>query len=384
MEECSVLYVDDDPDNLVVFRSNFEDEFKVFTSRSGEEALRLLEREKVAVLLTDQRMPRMTGVQLCELVRKLYPNVRRILITAYADQTTAIEAINRGGVHAFQRKPWRHDELASLLQQQIEPVRLQRTVSALRLALAQRNRQSGLSSTQRQILHDLGGGLQRLRLNSALLERAANDDTPESRARLPELTRRILRSLDHVASLHAQLGALGTRHQQLHPQRLSMCELLEAVRELSGVDFTRVARFQVQCPPSLTVFADRVAVTRILMNLVSNAVEAIESAGIPDGEITLQASACGEDTIWIDVTDTGPGIAPEDRDRLFEAPFTTRKDAGGSGLGLSAARDLALHSRGNLQLNPPGPRIGASFRLVLPAHPAAAELGGGEERSSLP
>ena len=93
-----VLYVDDERANLLVFRHNFSDQFTVLTADNGKEALEILRRENVAVLLTDQRMPSMTGVELAEKVQAAHPEVVRMIVTAYADVHAAIEAINRGQV----------------------------------------------------------------------------------------------------------------------------------------------------------------------------------------------------------------------------------------------------------------------------------------------
>src|SRR5688572_20246096 len=95
-----ILYVDDDRSTLVVFEAAFGDELEVLTAASGAEALELLARHRdVALLLTDQRMPGMTGTQLAETVHREYPDVVRFLITAYSDLAAAVDAINLGQVH---------------------------------------------------------------------------------------------------------------------------------------------------------------------------------------------------------------------------------------------------------------------------------------------
>src|SRR5689334_24482036 len=96
-----VLFVDDEPQNLVVFRYAMEDHFTVLTAQSGAEALQLLQRHQIAVLLADQRMPAMSGVELCARARELQPDAVRIIITAYADIHAAIDAINQGQVSRY-------------------------------------------------------------------------------------------------------------------------------------------------------------------------------------------------------------------------------------------------------------------------------------------
>jgi CheY-like chemotaxis protein len=90
-----VLFVDDDESNRVIFQANFGDDFNIILAKDGHEALKLLYDISPAVLVTDQRMPGMTGVELAEIVRRDKPEVVRMIITAYADIQAAIDAINR-------------------------------------------------------------------------------------------------------------------------------------------------------------------------------------------------------------------------------------------------------------------------------------------------
>src|SRR5688500_14015445 len=93
-----ILFVDDEPQNLVVFRYAMEESFTVLTAQTGVEALQIMQRQQIAVLLADQRMPEMNGVELCARAREVQPEAVRIIITAYADIHAAIDAINKGQV----------------------------------------------------------------------------------------------------------------------------------------------------------------------------------------------------------------------------------------------------------------------------------------------
>ena len=112
-----VLYVDDEPGNLLPFTLQFRDEFEIMTAANGHEAMEVLAAAPVAVLLTDHRMPEITGVDLCEQVRDRWPHVLRILVTAYSDQQVAIDAINRGGVLRYITKPWNVESERQILSE---------------------------------------------------------------------------------------------------------------------------------------------------------------------------------------------------------------------------------------------------------------------------
>jgi signal transduction histidine kinase len=367
--EFPILYVDDDADNLIVFRSNFFPEFDVLTASSAGEALRLLERNRVSILITDQRMPGMTGVELCEQVRREHPWVRRVLLTAYGELRTAIDAINRGGVHSFLAKPWDKEVLRQTLYAQVEPLRLQREVAALRRALADGSPTRELSESRQRFLHDFGGLLQRLDLRSRKLERELEAADAEGLAQAQASTREVRQVVELLVQLHARFGALGVRAQTAEPERLRLLDVLRTVRELSGIEHGAVARFHLRCPEQVHVWMDRLCLVRVLLNLTANALEAIERAAQTDGEITIDVSEVGEQ-IQLDVSDNGPGIPPSLRSRIFDDHFTTRQASGGSGIGLSSARELAESCGGSLAL---GESVrGASFRLLLPAAPRAA------------
>ena len=111
----TILYVDDDDSNLVVFQAACGREFEVLTANSGVQAMDIMRSQGVALLIADQRMPGMSGVEVLERVRNDYPDVVRILITAYSDFQEATAAINRGQIHRFLKKPWVIDELRANL-----------------------------------------------------------------------------------------------------------------------------------------------------------------------------------------------------------------------------------------------------------------------------
>jgi putative nucleotidyltransferase with HDIG domain len=131
--QAKVLFVDDEQGNLRVFKMSFRRDFQVLTASSGAEALELFKEHRVAVVLTDQRMPTMTGIELLKIVRQRYPLTIRVLITGYADLQVVIDAINSGEVYRYCRKPWNYAELRNTIRSCIETHLLQsRTEDLLR------------------------------------------------------------------------------------------------------------------------------------------------------------------------------------------------------------------------------------------------------------
>src|SRR5512138_767244 len=121
-----ILVVDDEQDNLDAFRFNFRKSFDILTASGGAEALQILADREVAVVVTDQRMPRMTGVELLREVRQRQPECVGIILTAFTDVDVLIEAINLGQVYRYITKPWDAKEVRGILQYAIERYHLTR------------------------------------------------------------------------------------------------------------------------------------------------------------------------------------------------------------------------------------------------------------------
>ncbi len=113
---CSVLVVDDEPYILTTLAALLKPEFQVYTADSGESAQACFAQHEIHVVLSDQRMPKMSGVQLLEWVRQNYPKTIRLLFTGFAELEDAVEAINRGKIFSFLLKPWRPDELLETMR----------------------------------------------------------------------------------------------------------------------------------------------------------------------------------------------------------------------------------------------------------------------------
>ena len=132
-----ILVVDDEQDNLDAFRFNFKKTFDILTASGGAEALGILESKEVAVVITDQRMPKMTGVELLREVRNRQPEAVGIILTAFTDVDVLVEAINLGQVYRYITKPWDAKEVRGVLQYAIERFHLQRENKKLAAQLAE-------------------------------------------------------------------------------------------------------------------------------------------------------------------------------------------------------------------------------------------------------
>jgi len=119
-EPASILYVDDLRTNLVLFQATFENDFNIILADSAMKALEILKEQEIQVLVTDQRMPDMTGTELLEIVAVEYPEIRRFLLTAFTDFETVVEAVNKGHIHGYINKPLQADEVRIAIKNSLE------------------------------------------------------------------------------------------------------------------------------------------------------------------------------------------------------------------------------------------------------------------------
>jgi FixJ family two-component response regulator len=138
--EHTVLFVDDEPSILSALRRLCRrEEFQVAVAGSGPEALALLERTPAQVILSDYRMPGMTGVEFLARAKEIVPGSIRIILSGFADTQAVVEAINKGEVYRFLAKPWDDHELLATIQQGLEHHDLREQNELLQLCLRQQN-----------------------------------------------------------------------------------------------------------------------------------------------------------------------------------------------------------------------------------------------------
>jgi response regulator RpfG family c-di-GMP phosphodiesterase len=120
-KKINILYVDDEENNLFSFKATFRLKYNVFTAISGNDAIAILrEHPEIEIIITDQKMPNMTGVEFLETIIPEFPDPMRILLTGYADLTATIDAVNKGKIFHYLNKPWKEEELDATIQSAYE------------------------------------------------------------------------------------------------------------------------------------------------------------------------------------------------------------------------------------------------------------------------
>jgi two-component system, NtrC family, sensor kinase len=371
-----VLFVDDDEDNLLVCQAVCGDEFDVLTASGGAEALALMRSHEVAVVVTDQRMPFMSGVELLEHVRREFPDAVRVLVTAYSDAQDAIDAINRSRVRRYLRKPWEPGELKAELQDGLERYSTQRRIKELERRLIQTERVYALGIVAAGIGHELRNPISWIATN---LSHSLTELTDLQRAIELGEAARAAAKLDEIRAA-LQDASVGTERviEIVSAIQLSMVrpaseselvDLEEVVRlalRLVEGELRRAAHVDLVVEKNARVSGSRTQLSQIVVNLLVNAVHAVSKTPLDRAVISITIGA-DDSHARLEIADTGPGVPEQDHDRIFD-PFFTTKPGVGTGLGLAISRKIALDLGGTLEVGR-HPRLGgAVFRLRLPAH----------------
>jgi signal transduction histidine kinase len=380
-----VLLVDDEELNLRVLRGFLEDDWRIHEASSGAEALYIAEKVPLDVVVADQRMPGMSGVEMLTELRRRRFDVAGIILTAYADMPSMESAINRANVFRFMRKPFEPPDVVQAVQQASADVVHRRTIAKLVELLARRGDElrrslDELQAQQQMLLHlerlgtigKLAAGVTHDLRSLMVAFRAAEWEM--QKATIPQGLREIVTL--GLAGAENMVHTLGTLQEFSRTGKVEL--VLEpvdpavvvhdalAIAKMDGVFKLHVVTSDV-APGLPAVRGDRQKLTQVLVNLVRNALHATS----PGQKVRVAAERRG-DGVVLSVEDEGPGVAPEIRDRLFQ-PFSSTKGDQGYGLGLYMARLIVMSHRGKIELVD-RPR-GARFEVVLPAMadaPAAA------------
>lgn len=366
-----VLYVDDELPNRIVFDQSFNDEFAVRVVDGPEAALAFLAESgnDVAVVVTDMRMPTMTGDQLLRRVKERWPQTIRIVLTAYNNVEPILAAINEGLVARYLVKPWDRDELAQVLRWAVEAWSFGRESQALQRRLLETERLATLGSMAGAVIHDLSQPLAGLAFNSQhLLELSRATEalrrflegkaTPQDHNVVEELADDLADVAKDIASGTSHLREVcGGLRQFLRSAPATgerpSCAPMPVIRNaiVTCEDIAVVARGTIRYEGPVELPAVRMTSTelaQVLINIVANAAQALVAGNVSDGAVTIRASVDPE-RVTFSVRDNGVGIPPEVLSKIGTPFFTTRAE--GTGLGVAQCQRLVGKAGGMFRVD---------------------------------
>lgn len=354
-EKISVLYIDDESNNLLSFQASFRRKYKVFIANSPAEGMGILNKENIHVIVADQRMPQTTGVEFFQIVRKAHPHPVRILLTGYAEAEAIIDAINKGEIYRYVKKPWDEFELQNAIQNAYEIFvtrdKLNRKISELEKTNDELNR--FVYSTS----HDLRSPLASVMgiLNLAKMENSVEDP-------------------------NGYLGMIETCVNKMDTFIQKIIEYYKSIRveqEHTKIDFSvllneSIHLFKMQRPDieyiinidqPVEFMNDAFRMSVIIDNLISNAVK-YQKPQEPNPKIEVSVKV-DDRKVTIKIEDNGLGILENHLNNIFKMFFRSNNTVNGLGIGLYIVKEaltrlggeIAVHSRHG---------EGTSFSLEIP------------------
>ncbi|MEE8397855.1 MAG: ATP-binding protein [Desulfobacterales bacterium] len=374
-KQYSLLIVDDEQDILDALYDTFSSKYEVHTAVNAADALDILEKREITLVMSDQRMPGTTGTELFAQIEKSYPHVGKILFSGFSDIQVVIDAINEGSVDQFVSKPWDEHDITHIVLEVIN-TRLKKEFEErkqIESQLVQSAKMASLGEMVAGIAHELNNPLGFIYANLRNMKKFSTKiielidsydqlDIPEETRKIIDerkkevrydyITKRVIDMIDR-----SQVGGdrMKTIIQDLKSfSRLDAAEIDDA--DLNGaIDVTlsimiseyknriEIKKAYGDIPPVECYIGK---INQVFMNLLVNACHAIEGKG----EIYIATSMEG-DRVMIEIRDTGSGIPEASLERIFDPFFTTKKSGAGTGLGLSISNAIIKQHHGEIKVN---------------------------------
>jgi signal transduction histidine kinase len=362
-DHATLLVVDDEQAIVSSVSDLLRDRYTVLTALSAEEALRHLERSDIAVVISDERMPKTTGTELLALVASSKPDVTRILLTGYADLDSVIRAVNQGRIYFYLTKPWQENEFVAVVGKAVEHHTLLRertklidelreANASLEAKVAERTRElrkqnlalEAADKVKNEFLgiaaHDLRSPLGSIQSMAELLLDDAGLKDGE-RVEFLTLIRQTSESMRGLVSDLLDIASIERGKLSLERHTVDLYSYIASVERFNQpLARSKQIRLRTLVEPGLPqVRFDDDRIRQVLNNLLANAVKFSH----PGTTVTLEVRRV-EGGIEFAVRDEGQGIKADELPLLFGAfQRTSTKPTGGeasSGLGLSICKKI--------------------------------------------
>jgi len=379
MKEINILFLDDDQKVLNAITRIFADEpYGVAVASNYTEAMGIIAREKIKVVLSDQRMPDISGVEFLHKVKEQYPDIIRILFTAYAELSAAEQAINISEVYRFINKPWHPPELVAAVKGAVYHYDLVMDNRRLFEETKSKNEELQEANSKLKVLYDIQKDFSstishELRTPLSSIKAAIdivmsgtagqvtgeqNDFLGRAKSNVDRLNRLINDILD-LAHMESGKTTLNLKSGDINRTIQSVVQAQEAVAQAKGLYLKLSLDAQL---PVLLFDSDKII--QVLNNLISNAIKFTSSGGITVS--SLKSAKPNE--IEVRVQDTGVGIKEKDVVKLFEK-FQQLGEAhqrcAGTGLGLAICKEIIRQHGGKIKVDSKIDQ-GSCFYFVLP------------------
>lgn len=358
-DKMKILYVDDEPDNLVGFKASLRLDYQILTAVNIPQARSCLSNHPdIKVVFCDQRMPEITGVEFFEEIRISYPLPVRILLTAYTDVESIINAINRGNIFRYVKKPWTEADIVSAIEE-ANKFYMANSMLAIKNEELQKA-YNELNKFAYSVSHDIRGPLAGI-LGAINIAREI-DDVEEMREML-FLMEKSLKKLDtYIISMHDYYSL---QRGELKITEIDFNKLLDELKPLYNIlSKTNNITFNIHIDQAEIFRSDEVPIKLIFNNLLSNAFKYQDKSRTNksvDVSVEIQKNVA---TIY--VKDTGIGILGSHIGEIFNLFYRANSQEVGSGFGLYNVKSALLKLNGQIEVNSVMHK-GTAFKITIPS-----------------
>jgi two-component system, sensor histidine kinase and response regulator len=357
-EKVTILYLDDEPNNLNSFKAAFRFDYNVLLAQNIAEADTHLNNPNnhIEVVLSDQRMPEMTGVEYFEKIRHSHPHCIRLLITGFSDIESVIEAINRGQIFRYIKKPWVELDIKSAIEEAykfyLATSLLEKQNNDLRIAYNE------LNKFAYSVAHDFKGPVMSIQAALNIIEGYIEEP---SQKELVVLTSGAAEKLHQFVDSMFDYYRLNQGELQITD--INFNDLAQYYNELFKVE-AKVSNvfFNIKVSQNKVFRTDETKLKIILNNLINNAFKYLKKDAA--GEVLVEITATSENAV-IEVKDNGIGIAQQYIDSIFDMFYRASTHAPGSGFGLYNVKDAVSKLDGKIEVKST-PQIGSIFTVTIP------------------
>ena len=370
-----LLAVTDDLILLNYLESILRDQYNITLSPSGLEALSHLGQESFDLICTDVTLTDFKVLELMETTRLLNPQCEILLLAGIGDMDLAFKAMEKGAF-SFVPKPINPELLHLRLKQALSYIQSQtsnsETMAELKKQLAMKtafSRQSdAMSSMATSLVQGLDGPITNLVKTFHSLMEIVQKSNSEVREEAGNLLTGFNDQIKVAQQVITQMGRFGSADAEVRAGDHNLRNLSEQAVKLALGRFRDTGIvITSQIPANLNVIVDPNHFNQVVLNLITNAAHAmLDKRNLKKGNKLINLIGFFEnDSIIMEISDSGPGIPPDVAARIFEPYFTTKKATGGSGLGLHISRLLLQNYGARVSLHHTS-EDGTSFRLSFP------------------
>lgn len=354
-KKIKVLYVDDEANNLLAFKATFRRTYEVFTAISAAEGLSILNDNPVHVILADQRMPQSTGVEFFDIVRNAHPDPIRILLTGFTDVEAIIDAINRGQIFRYLKKPWDELELQTTIKNAYEVYvtrqQLKTKIEELEKSNDELNRfVYSTSHDLRSPLASVMGVLNLAKMENSVIDPNGYMGMIESCVKKMDFF--ILKVIEYYKSIRVDETYEPIDFKTILQESIDLCRMQNPSITFE-MDINQTHDFSV----------DAFRLTVILNNLISNAVK-YQRPDEPNPTVKLSVNV-HEQEAKIIIADNGVGIIEDHLNNIFKMFFRSNFTVNGLGIGLYIVKEALTRIGGEINVNSTY-GSGTTFTLRIP------------------